>query len=97
MVGGIAIQLAAMIAFCICVFDFLRRRGFSFSNTLAHDASNQGERLSWLCLGIIWTATWILVRCVYRLVELSQVSPFRTRAKNSALNDIGGRAGMATL
>jgi len=70
MVAGILIQLVAMVAFCVMGLVFARnvRRAPSWREKENVKYGRVGL-LSW---GLVWISAWILVRCVYRAIELSQ-------------------------
>ncbi|SCZ92578.1 BZ3500_MvSof-1268-A1-R1_Chr5-2g07996 [Microbotryum saponariae] len=70
MVAGIALQLAAMLAFCALGYDFLRRA--IRSPAYQERKTQPGVKLQRIVYGMVWAAFWILVRCLYRMVELSQ-------------------------
>ncbi|ORY66946.1 RTA1 domain protein [Leucosporidium creatinivorum] len=70
MVAGIAIQLAAMIVFCCLGLHFYYRA----KKDPAHRAKKNVAkgRIGLLTFGLTWASVWILVRCIYRVVELAQ-------------------------
>ncbi|GAA6012160.1 hypothetical protein JCM10207_005152 [Rhodosporidiobolus poonsookiae] len=70
MVAGIAVQLAAMIAFCILGLDVWRRarKNRSYQNR----PHSQSERLTIVAYGLTWASVWILIRCIYRVIELAE-------------------------
>ncbi|SCZ98449.1 BZ3500_MvSof-1268-A1-R1_Chr7-1g09143 [Microbotryum saponariae] len=87
MVAGIALQLAAMLAFCALGYDFFRRA--IRSPAYQERKTQPGVKLQRIVYGMVWAAFWILVRsvkcrapfllsfffdyrCLYRMVELSQ-------------------------
>ncbi|GAA5844707.1 hypothetical protein JCM3766R1_005992, partial [Sporobolomyces carnicolor] len=70
MVGGILIQLVGMVSFCVLGLVFARNVRRS-STWREKEAVRQG-RISWLAWGLVWISIWILVRCIYRAIELAQ-------------------------
>ncbi|GAA6061387.1 hypothetical protein JCM10212_000647 [Sporobolomyces blumeae] len=70
MVAGIVVQLAAMIAFCVLGLIFARnvRRepGWREKDSIKHG------RVGLLGWGLVWISAWILIRCIYRVIELAQ-------------------------
>ncbi|GAA5851899.1 hypothetical protein JCM9279_001926 [Rhodotorula babjevae] len=70
MVAGIAFQLACMVAFAVLALDVYRRvrRDRSYRN-VPHAQEGRLSRLGW---GLAWATTWIIIRGIYRTIELSQ-------------------------
>lgn len=70
MVAGIVLQLVAMIAFCALGLDFVykARRDPAYAGKFGVE----GGRVGLLVWSLGWASGWILVRCVYRVVELAQ-------------------------
>ncbi|KAL8291318.1 hypothetical protein RQP46_002296 [Phenoliferia psychrophenolica] len=68
MVGGIVLQLVSMIIFCALAWEFVARERQDGTGL----RSQRGFRPTLLALGIAVGSFWILVRCIYRTVELSQ-------------------------
>ncbi|KAK4055686.1 hypothetical protein OIV83_000232 [Microbotryomycetes sp. JL201] len=68
MVAGVCIQLAAMLAFVICAIVFWRR--VRQDPELPHRL--RGNKTKWLAYGSAWASFWILLRCVYRVIELAE-------------------------
>ncbi|GAA5907129.1 hypothetical protein JCM6882_005176, partial [Rhodosporidiobolus microsporus] len=70
MVAGVAIQLFAMICFCILGLDVWRRARKDRSyQTTPHP---QQGRLTKVAFGLTFASIWILIRCIYRVVELAE-------------------------
>ena len=70
MVAGIAFQLACMVAFAILALDVYRRvrRDRSY-RAVPHAQEGRLSRLGW---ALAWATTWIIIRGIYRTIELSQ-------------------------
>lgn len=70
MVAGILIQLVAMVAFCLMGLIFARnvRRAPSWREK----ENVKHGRVGLLSWSLVWISAWILVRCIYRAIELSQ-------------------------
>ena len=70
MLAGIVFQLASMIVFVLLGLDFLRkaRRDPAY----AGKSNVEGGRVGLLVWSLEWASFWILVRCIYRSVELAQ-------------------------
>ncbi|KAM0788777.1 hypothetical protein ACM66B_002867 [Microbotryomycetes sp. NB124-2] len=68
MVAGVSIQLAAMVAFCILAVIFWWR--VRKDPELGHRMN--GRKTVWLSWALVWASFWILLRCVYRVVELAE-------------------------
>ncbi|KAM0746418.1 RTA1-domain-containing protein [Meredithblackwellia eburnea MCA 4105] len=64
MVAGIAVQLLGMVVFSILGCEF-------FWRTRSAAAQSQGK-VNLLAFALAFSSFWILVRCVYRVVELAQ-------------------------
>ncbi|GAA5974649.1 hypothetical protein JCM5350_001233 [Sporobolomyces pararoseus] len=70
MVGGILIQLVGMISFCILGLIFARN--VRKSATWRDKEVVRTGRIGVLGWGLVWISIWILVRCIYRAIELAQ-------------------------
>ncbi|GAA6031104.1 hypothetical protein JCM8097_004005 [Rhodosporidiobolus ruineniae] len=70
MVAGVAIQLAAMIAFVILGLDVWRRaRADRSYQSQPHPQEGRLRAVSW---GLAVASFWILLRCCYRVAELAE-------------------------
>lgn len=70
MLAGIVFQLFSMVVFCLLGLDFVRRA--RRDPAYAGKANVVGGRVGLLVWSLGWASAWILVRCVYRTVELAQ-------------------------
>ncbi|GAA6008890.1 hypothetical protein JCM11491_003821 [Sporobolomyces phaffii] len=70
MVGGILIQLVGMLSFCVLGLVFARnvRKSPGWREKESVQQSRVG-RMGW---GLTWISVWILIRCIYRSIELAQ-------------------------
>ncbi|GAA5823601.1 hypothetical protein JCM11251_000693 [Rhodosporidiobolus azoricus] len=70
MVAGVAIQLFAMICFCILGLDVWRRarKDRSYQNR----PHPQQGRLRAIAFGLTFSSIWLLIRCIYRVIELAE-------------------------
>lgn len=64
MVGGVTIQLIAMVGFVVLAFMFWKRQ--------RHARFDSSANLGLLFFGIAWSSFWILLRCIYRVIELAE-------------------------
>ncbi|GAA5916787.1 hypothetical protein JCM5296_007389 [Sporobolomyces johnsonii] len=70
MLAGIVFQLFSMAVFCCLGLDFFRR---ARKDPLYSGKHNVREgRIGLLGFGLTWGSTWILIRCIYRTVELAE-------------------------
>ncbi|GAA5924377.1 hypothetical protein JCM1841_001681 [Sporobolomyces salmonicolor] len=70
MLAGIVFQLFSMAVFCCIGLDFFRR---ARKDPLYSGKHNVREgRIGLLGFGLTWGSTWILIRCIYRTVELAE-------------------------
>ncbi|GAA5950341.1 hypothetical protein JCM21900_003698 [Sporobolomyces salmonicolor] len=70
MLAGIVFQLFSMAIFCCLGLDFFRR---ARKDPLYSGKHNVREgRIGLLGFGLTWGSTWILIRCIYRTVELAE-------------------------
>jgi len=70
MLAGIVFQLFSMAVFCLLGLDFVRRA--KRDPSYAGRANVEGGRVPLLTWSLGWASAWILVRCIYRTVELAQ-------------------------
>ncbi|GAA5869889.1 hypothetical protein JCM1840_007663 [Sporobolomyces johnsonii] len=70
MLAGIVFQLFSMAVFCCLGLDFFRR---ARKDPLYSGKHNVREgRIGLLAFGLTWGSTWIMIRCIYRTVELAE-------------------------
>lgn len=69
MLGGIIFQLIVMILFCFFGVHFF----YNFKKSKQSTKSVPGlENIRWMWRGLGWASFWILLRGIYRVVELKQ-------------------------
>ncbi|BGP39118.1 hypothetical protein JCM10450v2_003072 [Rhodotorula kratochvilovae] len=70
MVAGIAFQLACMLVFSVLALDVYRRaRADRSYRERRHAQEGRLSRLGW---GLAWATAWIVIRGIYRTVELAE-------------------------
>ncbi|GAA6046480.1 hypothetical protein JCM3770_004943, partial [Rhodotorula araucariae] len=70
MVAGIAFQLASMLVFSLLALDVRRRaRRDTSYRARAHAQQGRLARLGW---ALAWATAWIVIRGIYRTVELAE-------------------------